>query len=56
LLVEGILLNWVDNLLRKNKKNTLKGLSHELDLVFDDLDGHWSVHGLSSGRGQFFNF
>jgi hypothetical protein len=34
----------------------LKGLSHEMDLAFDDMHGHWSVQGLNRGRGQFSNF
>ncbi len=29
---------------------TLKGLSHEMDLTFED------VHGLNMGRDQFLNF
>ncbi len=31
----------------------LKGLSHEMDLAFDDV---WLVLGLNKGRGHFLNF
>ncbi len=33
----------------------LKGLSHEMDLAFDDMYGYWLVLGLNRGRGQFSN-
>jgi hypothetical protein len=34
----------------------MKGLSHEMDLSFEDMHGHWSVLGLNRGLGQFLNF
>ncbi len=33
-------------------QNQLKGLSHEMDLAFDD--NVWLVLGLNRGRGHFF--
>jgi hypothetical protein len=33
------------------KNKNLKGLSHEIDLAFEDMHGHRSVPGLNRGRG-----
>ncbi len=38
------------------KTRIFKGLSHEIDLAFEDVPGTWSVVGLNRGRGQYLNF
>jgi hypothetical protein len=38
----------------KGRTIPLKGLSHEMDLAFDDMYGYWLVLGLNRGRGNFF--
>ncbi len=47
------LLNRVDILWRKNKNNTLKALSHEMDLVFDDMNGQFKA--LIGGKFLYFS-
>ncbi len=53
------ILHFTDLILSKKKRGgvgsgSFKGLSHEMDLAFDDMYG--SVLGLNRGRGQFLNF
>ena len=33
-----------------DQNHFLKGLSHEMDLAFEDMHGHWSVLGLNRAR------
>ncbi len=39
----------------EKKYNALKGLSHEMNLAFDDMYDVWLVLGLSRGRGHSLN-
>jgi len=41
--------------IHEQKHENLKGLSHEMDLAFDDMYG-WLVLGLLRGRSQFLSF
>ncbi len=43
----------ITSLTTKYRKQTLKVLSNEMDLAFEDMHGHWSVLSLNRGRGQF---
>ncbi len=36
-------------------EEVLKGLSHEMDLTFDDMYGYWLVIGLDRGCGRFLS-
>ncbi len=38
------------------KTKIFKGLSHEMDLAFEDVPGTWPVVGLKRGRGQYLKF
>jgi hypothetical protein len=54
----GVLSDNNKTLLASNEKRTLyvKGLSHEMDLTFDDMLVSWLVLGLNRGRDHFKSF
>ncbi len=37
----------------KYRSESLKGASHEMDLSFEEMHGHWSVLGLIRGLASF---